>query len=86
MLFVDTFLDMLSLFALGVHFYNCAARQATYMADPLPHPGAPCWVKVSGIAVVVVATLVVFLIHIGGGRHMQSADGHGNHAAPQSGY
>jgi len=55
MLFVDTFLDMLSLFALGVHFYNCAARQATYMADPLPHPGAPCWVKVSGIAVVVVA-------------------------------
>jgi hypothetical protein len=86
MLFVDTILDMLSRFALSVHFYNCAANEATYMADPLPYPGAPRWVKVSGIAVIVLATLVVILIHVGGGNHMLSAGGHGNHAAPQSGH
>ena len=56
------------------------------MADPLSYPGAPRWVKVSGIAVVVVALLVAVLIHIGGAHHMQSAGGHGDHAAPESGH
>jgi hypothetical protein len=56
------------------------------MPDPLPYPGTPRWVKVSGIAVVVVATLVVVLIHVGGDHHMQSAGVHGDHAASESGH
>ncbi len=56
------------------------------MADPLSYPGAPRWVKVSGIVVVVVVLLVVVLIHIGGGHHMQSAGGHGDHATQESGH
>ena len=55
------------------------------MANPLPYPGAPRWVKVSGIVVGVVTLLVVVLIHTGGGHNMQSAGGHGGHAAPESG-
>ena len=84
MLFVDTFLDMLSRFALSVHFYNWASREETQMVDPLSYPGAPRWVKVSGIAVGIVTLLVVVLIHVGGDHHMQSADDHGDHAAPES--
>lgn len=56
------------------------------MADPLPYPGAPRWVKVFGIAVVVVAMLVVVLIHVGGGHNIPSVGGHGDHAAPESGH
>jgi preprotein translocase subunit SecG len=56
------------------------------MTDPLPYPGAPRWVKVSGIVVGVVALLVVVLIHAGSGHNMQSAGGHGGHAAPESGH
>ncbi len=55
------------------------------MTDPVPYPGAPRWVKVSGIVVGVVALLVVVLIHAGGRHNMQSAGGLGGHAAPESG-
>jgi hypothetical protein len=47
------------------------------MADPRSYPGAPRWVKVSGIVVGVVALLLVVLIHAGGGHNMPSAGGHG---------
>lgn len=55
------------------------------MADPPPYPGAPRWVKVSGIAVGVVVLLVVVLIHSGGGPHhnIPSAGGLGGHTAPE---
>jgi hypothetical protein len=58
------------------------------MADPLPYPGAPRWVKASGVAVGVVALLVVILIHVGGGHDMQSAGDLGSHAhaVPESGH
>ena len=58
------------------------------MADPLPYPGAPRWVKVPGVAVGVVALLVVIVIHVGGGHNMQSAGRLGSyaHAAPESGH
>ena len=56
------------------------------MADLLPYPGAPRWVKVSGIVVGVVTLLVVVLIHAGGGHNIQSAGGFGGHAAPASGH
>ena len=54
--------------------------------DPLPYPGAPRWVKVSGIVVGVVALLVVVLIHAGGGHDIQSAGGLGGHATSASGH
>jgi hypothetical protein len=37
------------------------------MADQRPYPGAPRWVKVSGIIGGVVALFVVILMHAGGG-------------------
>jgi hypothetical protein len=48
------------------------------MPELPPYPGAPRWVKLSGIAAATVALLVVILIHTGGGpRHsMSSASGH----------
>ncbi len=55
------------------------------MSDPLAYPGAPRWVKLSGIVVGVVALLLVVVIHVGGGHDIQSAGGHGGHAAPESG-
>jgi hypothetical protein len=38
------------------------------MADPRSYPGAPRWVKVSGIVVGVVALLLAVLIHVSGGH------------------
>ncbi len=51
------------------------------MADPLPYPGAPRWVKASGIIGGVLALFVVVLILAGGGpgRH-----GPGRHAPSSS--
>jgi hypothetical protein len=78
---------MLSLFALGVHFYNCAPRAGdVHMADPLPYPGAPRWVKASGVAVGVVALLVVILIHTGAGHNSQPLGDLGGHAATENGH
>jgi hypothetical protein len=54
------------------------------MSDPPAYPGAPRWVKMSGIVVGVMALLVVVVIHVGGGHDVQSAGGHGGHAAPES--
>ncbi len=58
------------------------------MPDLPPYPGAPRWVKVSGLAAAALALLVVILIHRGGGpRHnMSSASDLGGHAAPESGH
>ena len=58
------------------------------MADPRPYPGPPRWVKVSGIAVGVLALLIVILIHAGGGPHhnIPSAGGLGSHPAPEGGH
>ena len=56
------------------------------MSDPLPYPGAPRWVRVSGIVVSVVALLVVVVIHVSGGHNIQSASGLGGHAAPENGH
>jgi len=55
------------------------------MTDPLPYPGAPRWVKLSGIAIGVVVLLTVVLIHIGGSHNMQPAGGLSSHAARGSG-
>ncbi len=54
------------------------------MPDPHTYPGAPRWMKVSGIAVVV-ALLLVVLIHVGGGHNILAAAGLGGHAALESG-
>jgi hypothetical protein len=69
-------------------FTTARQEEETHMADPLPYPGAPRWVKASGIAVGVVALLVVILIHVGGDHNIQSAGGLGGHghAAPESGH
>jgi hypothetical protein len=58
------------------------------MADPPPYPGAPRWVKVSGIVVGILTLLVVILIHAGGDpRHnIPSAGGFGGHIAPEGGH
>jgi hypothetical protein len=56
------------------------------MTDPLPYPGAPRWVKVSGIVVGVAALLVVVLIHAGGGHDIHSAGRLGGHAVPETGH
>lgn len=56
------------------------------MADPLPYPGAPRWVKASGVAVGVVALLVVILIHTGAGHNSQPLGDLGGHAAPENGH
>ena len=37
------------------------------MADPPRYPGAPRWVKVSGIIAIVVVLLVVVVLLLGGG-------------------
>ena len=48
------------------------------MADRPPYPGAPRWVKVSGIIVIVLALLVAIILVTGiGGDH-----GPGRHALP----
>ena len=57
------------------------------MADPPSYPGAPRWVKVSGIIVIVLALLVVIAIFtgIGGphgpGRHLSASDDAGRDTA-----
>ncbi len=56
------------------------------MSDPLPYPGAPRWVKVSGIVVSVVALLFFVVIHVGGGHNMHSAGGLGGHPADENGH
>jgi hypothetical protein len=56
------------------------------MSDPLPYPGAPRWVKVSGIVVGVMALLVVVVIHVSGDHNMQSAGGPGGHASQENGH
>jgi hypothetical protein len=56
------------------------------MADPLPYPGAPRRLKASGVAVGVVALLVVILIHTGASHNSQSRGDLGGHAAPESGH
>jgi hypothetical protein len=49
------------------------------MADPPPYPGAPRWVKVSGIIVIVLVLLVIAVVFtgVGGphgpGRHLPSS-------------
>ena len=47
------------------------------MADLPPYPGAPRWVKISGIIVGILVLLVVILLLVGGGPH-----GAGRHLAP----
>ena len=50
------------------------------MTDPLPYPGTPRWVKVSGIIAVALALLVAIAILTGVGgphgpdRHVSDAD------------
>ena len=48
------------------------------MADPPPYPGTPRWVKVSGIALLIVVLLFFILLFTRGphgpGRHMPSGD------------
>jgi hypothetical protein len=39
------------------------------MANRPPYPGAPRWVKVFGIIVIVLVLLVVAIMFIGGGEH-----------------
>jgi hypothetical protein len=58
------------------------------MANPPPFPGAPRWVKLSGITVGVVTLLVVILLHAGGGPHhnIPSVGGLGGHAAGEGGH
>jgi len=53
------------------------------MADPRSYPGAPRWVKVSGIVVGVVALLLVVLIHVNGDHNMPSAGGLSGHSAAE---
>lgn len=52
------------------------------MADPLPYPGTPRWVKVFGIIALVLVLLVVIMMFIvggphGPGRHIPSGDAGG---------
>jgi hypothetical protein len=60
----------------------------THMADPLPYPGTPRWVKVSGIVALVVVLLFVIMMLIGRGgrhgpgRHIPSGGGLGGHTPP----
>jgi hypothetical protein len=50
------------------------------MADPPPYPGAPRWVKISGIIAIVLVLLVVAVLFtgVGGphgpGRHLPSSN------------
>ena len=55
------------------------------MVDPLPYPGAPRWVKMSAIAVGVLALLLVIRFHMGG-HNMHSAGGLGGHATEENGH
>jgi hypothetical protein len=55
------------------------------VADPRSYPGAPRWVKVSGIVVGVVALLLVVVIHVGRGHNKRAAAGLHGHAALESG-
>ncbi|PAQ09583.1 hypothetical protein CIT26_12845 [Mesorhizobium temperatum] len=49
------------------------------MADPPPYPGAPRWVKVSGIIAIVLVLLIIAVVFtgVGGphgpGRHLPSS-------------
>ena len=51
------------------------------MTGPRSYPGAPRWVKVSGIVVGVAALLLVVLIHVSGGHNIPTAGGLGGHSA-----
>ncbi|UPK37837.1 hypothetical protein IVB18_11355 [Bradyrhizobium sp. 186] len=53
------------------------------MADPRSYPGAPRWVKVSGIVVGLVALLLVVLIHVSGGHSIPTAGGLSGHSAAE---
>ena len=53
------------------------------MADPRSYPGSPRWVKVSGIAVGVVALLSLVLIHVSGGHNIPAASGLSGHSAAE---
>lgn len=47
-------------------------------ADPVPaYPGAPRWVKVSGLAILILVLLVAVVLVVGGGNH-----GPGRHTMP----
>ena len=67
------------------------------MANRLPYPGTPCWVKVFGIIAIVVVLLVVFMLLTGHGPgcHTPSGDAGGQvaafsvmeeHALPEGGH
>lgn len=56
------------------------------MANPPPYPGTPRWAKLSGVAVGILALLVVILIHAGGRHNSQFAGGLGGHTSSESGY
>ena len=78
---------------------NEARREETPMANRPTYPGAPRWVKVFGIIVIVLVLLVVAMMFIGGGehgpgRHTPSGDAGGqvppssvmeDHAPPEGG-
>jgi hypothetical protein len=53
------------------------------MADPPSYPGAPRWLKLSAVAVGVVALLLVIFVHGGSGahHHLPFIGGLGHHAA-----
>jgi hypothetical protein len=58
------------------------------MADPTDYPGTPRWVMVSGVAVGVLALLIVIVLHAGGGLRYNtpSAGGLGDQTAPEHGH
>ena len=57
------------------------------MVDPSTYPGAPRWVKLSGIIALILVLLIVivFVTGVGGphgpGRHLSSADAGGDTAS-----
>jgi hypothetical protein len=68
------------------------ATEDTHMADPPPYPGAPRWVKVSGIAVggLILLAVILMIAGVGGphgpGRHMTGTDTPGDRAPPGGGH
>jgi hypothetical protein len=61
------------------------------MADLPPYPGAPRWVKVSGIVVGLLLLLAVGMMLVdpdrhGPGRHMAGTGAASNHTAPEGGH
>jgi hypothetical protein len=55
------------------------------MAGPPSYPGAPRWLKLSAVAVGVVALLLVIFVHGGSGahHHLPFIGGLGHHAAQE---